>query len=361
MAGQTKLTKHMKNYDKMIGRRTIWLVIKFCLARRVSLLKLLNIQRRLLAATKRAYKSGATSLDAIDGNVSPQEASLVISLFRPVFELTTAQETKRYLKTRPGARNVTFEPVMTGRMRAYWITPPNASTERTFFYIHGGGWSIGSAEAVRIFCTEIAMTAGIRVLSVDYRLYPEHPHPAQIDDVFEAYEWLVNSGTSPENIVIGGESAGGHLSLLLLNRLKVAGLPVPAGAVLISPPFDLLLSGQEAFANIPTDPTVNGGGGVLGINLLHHAGTDSDPSFIPITFDLAGFPPILLIASATECLYYDAVKLNDKANSAGISIEFQAWEGALHAFPVTTRMDFKETKEANSKIIDFINSKLSLQ
>lgn len=360
-----KLTENMRAYSKLDTRRTMRLAIKYCFMKRVNLFKLRKIFGFIVAATEKAYdmRPSSPDLDVIGGVLSPENLDLIVRAFRYIFDNSAAKETKLYLKTNAGSRDVAFEQVMAGNVPAYWITPPQPVKGKIFFYIHGGGWFVGSPEDSRAFCTEIALATRLRVLSVDYRLYPEHPHPAQIDDVTTAYEWLVNSGINPENIVIGGESAGGHLSLLLLNRLKTDGkLPLPAGAVLISPPIDLSLSNPGFYANIPSDPVLGtNGGGVLILNLLRIAKTDqAGPDFSPVNFDYTSFPPILLQASTCECLYHDAMTLHEKAESAGVDITFQPWDGMLHAFPVGTRQQYKETKEANSRITEFISKILSL-
>jgi monoterpene epsilon-lactone hydrolase len=267
------------------------------------------------------------------------------------------------MKANPAAKTVNCENVKANTVPACWFTPPHAVDGKVFYYIHGGGWFTGSPAASKDFCMEIALATNLRVFSIDYRMYPAYPHPAQVDDAAQAYDWLVESGITPENIVVGGESAGGHVTILLLNRLKTTRKSMPAGAVLVSPPFDLSFSDPEIYKNIPSDPVLGlSGSGVLIINLLRNTRTDTSSSsdFSPVNFDLAGFPPLLLQASTCEVMYHDAEMLRDKAQLAGVDITFQAWDGMIHAFPVGARKEYKEVKEANAKIAEFICKVLSI-
>jgi acetyl esterase/lipase len=356
-----KLTPETQAYAKMDNNRTLKLCIKNCILKGVGLGKLKRIFETFITATEQAYNIKTMDLDATKGAISPEDLAAFTKVYRPSFNAGNIQETKRYLKNNPASKGVKWERAMAKSVPVYWVTPPSAADGKVFFYIHGGGWCFGSPDTTRAFCTEIALLAKVKVLSVDYRLVPEHPHPAQIDDISVAYEWLVESGTKPENIVIGGESAGGHLGLLLLDRLKASG-QLPAGAVLISPPVDLTFQNVQMIDNIPTDPFLGtGGAGVFILNLLRNMKIDlTAAGFVPVAFDISGYPPLLLQASTTEVLYFDALTLKEMAEAAGVDITFQTWDGMMHAFAVICRKDVKEVKEANTKIAEFLGKILSL-
>jgi acetyl esterase/lipase len=356
-----KLTPETQAYMKLDNKRTLRLCIKNCILKGVGLGRLKRIFEIFVGATERGYNLKTMDLDAINGIISPQDLAAFTKVYRPSFNAGNIQESKRYLKGNPASKGVRWERAMAKSVPVCWITPPGAADGKVFFYIHGGGWCFGSPDTTRAFCTEIALLAKVKVLSVDYRLAPEHPHPAQIDDVSAAYEWLVESGTQPENIVIGGESAGGHLSLLLLDCLKASG-QLPAGAVLISPPVDLTFQGAQMFENIPTDPFLGtGGAGIFILNVLRNAKTDyTAAGFAPALLDISGYPPLLLQASTSEILYFNALTLKEMAEAAGVDLTFQTWNGMMHAFEVICRKDVVEVKEANTKIAEFLGRVLTL-
>jgi len=358
-----KLTPDMQKYSELDRRRVLKHTLAYCIKKRVNVLKLLKIYNQILSATEKGYKSGTLDLEAVGGVVSENQMKLIARVFLDVINMACADESKQYVKDNPAAKDVTCKNITASNVPACWFTPPQTIEGKVFYYIHGGGWFTGSPAASSDFCTEIALTTKLRVLSIDYRMYPEHPHPAQIDDVAMVFDWLLDSGITPENIVVAGDSAGGHLVLLLLDRLKRAGKSMPAGAVLMSPPFDLSFSNPEILKNIPSDPVLGlSGAGILIINLLRNAKTNTTSSsdFSPVSFDMTGFPPILLQASTSEILYPDAKALREKAESAGVDITFHTWDGMIHAFQVGARKQYKEVKEANMKIAEFISKVLSL-
>ncbi len=230
-------------------------------------------------------------------------------------------------------------------------------------YTHGGGWFTGSPKASRAFCAAIAVGAKVRVFSPAYRFYPEHAHPAQIDDVTGAYKWLLGLGVAASNIVIGGESAGAHLTLLLLLRAKREGLPLPAGAVVMSPPTDMTMSGPSIFPNMPTDPVLGTSGmGVVIQNLVVQAKTDpKDPGFSPLFADLSGLPPLLVQVSSSESLYSDSTRLVEKVKASGGDATLQEWSGLQHAFQMTVSRRSKVAEEACDKVVAFVRQHLQIQ
>jgi len=352
----------MQEYVKLDNKRMLRLCIKYCILKRVSLSRFKKIFETFLAASEKVYNLHTLDLDAVNGTVPPEDIAAFAKVFRNAFNAGGAQETKLYLKATAAAKAVKYEKVMAKNVPVFTITPPGAIEGKELFHIHGGGWMSGTPEMSRAFCTEIALMTKLRVVSVEYRLFPEQPHPAQIEDVAMAYDWLLESGSKPENIVIGGESAGGHLSLLLLNRLKINGNPLPAGAILLSPPIELSFPNSQLFDNIPTDPVLGtNGAGVFLLNMLRGSKVDyTGPEFSPVHFDMTGFPPLLVQASTCEMLYFDALTLRDKAEAAGVDLTLQTWDGVVHAFQVLTRKHYKDVKDANTKIAEFLGKTLSL-
>ena len=172
-----------------------------------------------------------------------------------------------------------------------WVSAPNADTERVLLYLHGGAYALGSFKSHRDLVARLSAASGIRGLLIDYRLAPEHVFPAAIDDAFTVYRWLLASGTKPEHIVVGGDSAGGGLTLALLQTLRDKNVSQPAGAVLLSPWTDLVGTVESRTTREAADPWISGQ--AIGFVSGMYAGTEDvhNPLISPIYADLHGFPP----------------------------------------------------------------------
>jgi monoterpene epsilon-lactone hydrolase len=154
------------------------------------------------------------------------------------------------------APDVTFTPVDAGGVPAEWIVPPGAAEGRVLLYLHGGGYVVGSVDIYRDLISRLARAAGARALGVDYRLAPEHPFPAAVEDATAAYRWLVSRGTDPAHIAVAGDSAGGGLTLATLIALRDGGDPLPAVAACLSPWVDLEGVGASMTSKAAVDPFV---------------------------------------------------------------------------------------------------------
>ena len=154
----------------------------------------------------------------------------------------------------PTPRDVRFEPAMADCVPVHWMAPPEASDDRTVLYLHGGGYMIGSVVDYREMVPRIARAAQARALTVDYRLAPEHPHPAAVEDAVTAYRWLLANGGTAETTIVAGDSAGGGLAIATLVSLKEQGIELPAGCVSISPWVDLEMTGVSIEGNAGVDP-----------------------------------------------------------------------------------------------------------
>jgi monoterpene epsilon-lactone hydrolase len=356
-----KMTPEIQEYMKISAKRINKTVLQFLLHKKVKIEKFKEIIHYINSATETSYKIQTFEPDVFKG-FSFEDANIATQFYRYSIDAPSMEELKLYLKQTPKAKRVKIKPFKVQSLSTYWFVPPGCVDEKVFYYIHGGGMIMGSTAASRSFCIEMALLTNIRVLSVDYRLAPEHPHPAQIDDVEAVYDWLLASGIKPKNIIIGGESAGGQLTLMLLNRLKKEKKEMPAGAVLLSPGVDVSIINKAMFTNALTDPVLFTSGGLFLIAyVLQHVKTDVlNMDYDPIRFDLNGYPPLLLQASKQEMLYFGAEKFNRQAKAAGVDIVFQVWEGMTHGFEVYSRKYFKEVKEANLKIAEFISGHLFL-
>lgn len=256
----------------------------------------------------------------------------------------------------PWAR-VVVAPVSADGVRGEWLTPKHAAPDRVLLYIHGGAWVMGSPRTHRALAADLARRAGVRALSLDYRLAPEHPYPAALDDCVAAYEWLLASGIEPGRIVVAGDSAGGNLALALLLRLRDAGTPLPAGAVLLSPVTDLELGGASHATRKALDPFFATAD--LRPFIASYVG-DHDPGepyLSPLGADLRGLPPLLIQVGDHEVLLDDAVRLGERARAAGVEARTVVWPGMMHVFQIQAPF-LPEARRANREIAAFIRSRM---
>jgi monoterpene epsilon-lactone hydrolase len=215
---------------------------------------------------------------------------------------------------------------------AAWIRPPDANAERVLLYLHGGGYILGSLKSHLDLAARLGAAAGIRSLLIEYRLAPEHVFPAAIDDALTAYRWLLARGTKPEHIVIAGDSAGGGLTLALLQTLRNKNVPMPAGAALLSPWTDLVGTVESRTTRDGTDPIFT----AKEINALSsfYVGNEdaNNPLISPINADLRGFPPLLIDVGSDEVLLDDSRQIAEHARVANVPIELTVWDDMTHVF-----------------------------
>jgi epsilon-lactone hydrolase len=212
------------------------------------------------------------------------------------------------------------------------IEASDAEPEWVIFYLHGGAYAIGTAGSSVGLASDLARRVGARLVSVEYRLAPEHPHPAALDDAVAAYRGLLDSGVAASTIAIAGESAGAGLAAATLVALKHAGLPQPTGAVLMSPWADLTLSGDSISAKAAVDPALTPEG--LRRRAIDYT-ADRDPTadlVSPIFADLTGLPPLLIQAGSHEILLDDATRLASRAAAADVAVTLEVTPRVPHVF-----------------------------
>ncbi|MCP4751928.1 MAG: alpha/beta hydrolase, partial [Proteobacteria bacterium] len=186
------------------------------------------------------------------------------------------------------------------------------------------------------------------------RLAPENPHPAQLEDCVSVYKRLLSEGTKAENIVVGGDSAGGNLTLTTLLHLRDKGLPLPAGAVLLAPATDLTLSDESYFENGETDPILSDVGIFWWLACFISETEAKDPSISPLFAELKGLPPLLFQVSTSEMLHCDTTRFVDKARKAGVDVTMEAWHDTFHVFQSSGLDELPESKEALDNIGSFV-------
>lgn len=234
-----------------------------------------------------------------------------------------------------------------GGVVAEWIDPPGATPRGVLLYLHGGGWCVHLPIAYRRHALELARRSGLRVLLPDYRLAPEHPYPAALDDCLAAYRWLLAQGIAPAQIAVAGDSAGGNLTLALLMRLAREGLPLPACAAALSPLTDFSALSSSLQFNAASDVMFSPEAAELLRDPYVRDTPLDDPGISPLFGRWQGLPPLLFQASAAEMLLCDTVRAAERARAAGVSVRERIWPGLPHVFQL-----FRILREARDALDD---------
>jgi len=235
----------------------------------------------------------------------------------------------------PVAADVEFAAVDLGGLPGEWSITPGSDAARVLLFFHGGGYCSGSILSHRRMVTEAGRAAGARTLAVGYRLAPEHPFPAAYDDALAAWRFLRNQGIAAAHIAIGGDSAGGGLSIALTNRLRAAGEEQPACLWLASPWTDLTMSGSTLLTKDAVDPLIHKSYLEELASAYLPAGINrKDPRVSPLFSDLRGFPPTLVQVGSDETLLDDAVRFAAAAGAAEVAVMLEIWPHMIHAWPM---------------------------
>jgi epsilon-lactone hydrolase len=233
----------------------------------------------------------------------------------------------------PVAADVTLTPVDAGGVPAEWSIVPGSDPSRVLLFFHGGGYCSGSLVSHRRMVTEAGRAAKIRTLAVAYRLAPEYPFPAALDDALSAYHFLRKQGLAAAHIAVGGDSAGGGLAVALINRLRDLREEPPACAWLCSPWTDLTMSGATLTTKDAIDPLIHKGYLEELAMAYLPAGMDrKDPRVSPLYSDLKGIPPTLIQVGAAETLLADATRFAAAAGAADVAVTLEIWPHMTHAW-----------------------------
>ena len=275
--------------------------------------------------------------------------------------LTTAERRRQYERAErafPVPATTTIEHVTVPAIPAEWIGSPGARDDAAILYLHGGGYVIGSPRSHRHLAAAIGAAAQARVLLPDYRLAPEEPFPAAVEDAVAAYRWLLGRSIAPGRIVIAGDSAGGGLTVATLLALRDAGVPLPAAGVCISPWVDLTCSGGSYTTRADADPIVKRSG-VSEMATAYLAGKDpATPLASPMFADLTGLPPLLVQVGDAEVLLDDSVQLAERAGKAGVSATLDVWPSMIHVWHWFFPM-LDEGQAAIDKIGAFVRARIT--
>ena len=233
------------------------------------------------------------------------------------------------------------------------LNPEGARNDAALLYLHGGGYVIGSPRSHRHLVAEIAGHAGVPALVPDYRLAPEHPHPAAVEDGVAAYRWLLDREVAPERIVVAGDSAGGGLTVATLIAARDEGLPMPAAAACLSPWVDLAATGRSYETKAESDPLV------MRHRLQWMAAAYLDgaapetPLASPLHAELEGLPELLIQVGSEEILLDDSTRLAARAEAAGVPTTLEVWEEMIHVWHWFAPL-LREGREANAKLGAFV-------
>jgi len=259
---------------------------------------------------------------------------------------------RRFSDIRPIPPACKTEPALIEGVPCEWITTPESRPDKVVVYLHGGSWIFGDLSSARPVGVLLAEMGDFTVLAVDYRLAPEHPFPAGLDDCEAVYRHLLEKGFPPDKIGLFGDSAGGNLSLCLLHRLREEGVPFPAAVACASPVTDL--QPGSSMRQLESDLNYTRyKGEEWDIFSLYLAGVDPrDPSISPILGDMTGFPPILLHVGADEALCEDNVAFAEQACAQGVKVICKVWNGMYHDFAIVG-VTLKESKESMLEVSAF--------
>ena len=262
-------------------------------------------------------------------------------------------------KAYPMADDVTVAPAKVAEVPVEWITAPNASEDAVLLFLHGGGYVIGSPDSHRHLVANLSEETGLQGLLVDYRLAPEDPFPAAVEDAISVYAALLTHGFEAEEIVVAGDSAGGGLVIAMMLAIRDANLPLPAAGICLSPWNDLTGTAKSLETNASVDPTVTKES--LGFFAGEYLGEEDaqNPYASPLFGDFTGLPPLLIQVGSVEVLLDDAVMLAERAKEAGVSVTLEVWDEMIHVwhryYPV-----LQEAREANARIGEYVRGIVSV-
>lgn len=253
----------------------------------------------------------------------------------------------------PLPADISVTPVSANGVPAEWVAAHGAG-ETAILYLHGGGYVIGSIATHRELAGRISRASGARVLVAGYRLGPEDPFPAAVDDAVACYRWLLSQGIAASNLAIAGDSAGGGLTMATSLALRDAEVELPACAVCLSPWVDLQQTGASMAERSALDPMVQKDT-LDEMAALYLNGADArQPLASPLNGDLAGLPPLLIQVGTSETLYDDSVRLAERAREAGVDVALEPWDEMIHVFQI---FPTPEAQQAVDRIGEFVKAR----
>jgi monoterpene epsilon-lactone hydrolase len=298
------------------------------------------------------------------GIMGSQNLEMIVKMLRArkTEKIPPIEDMRAYLEKMgsffPVAKDIVCEPVDANGIPAEWIIAPGAAQDLALLYLHGGGYTIGSINSHRHLASRLSKSAKVRVLAIDYRLAPEHPFPAALEDARAAYRWLLAQGFCQAKLAIAGDSAGGGLTMAVLVALRDEDAGLPAAAVCMSPWVDLAGTGNSMRTKAEVDPMVRQDGVRMMAKMYLGQADATTPLASPLYADLSGLPPLLIQVGTSEVLLDDAVRLAERAKSAGVNVTLEQWEDMIHVWQFFASM-LPEGGQAIERIGQFIQAMLN--
>ncbi len=252
--------------------------------------------------------------------------------------------------------DITHEVVSADGVRCEWFIPQNSSKDQVLLYLHGGGFVFGLSNLHRQMIVYLARKMSIRVLMVDYRVAPEHPFPAALDDCVTAYRWLLKQGFSAQHMGVAGDSAGGNLTITTLMKLRENGDPLPAAAACLSPVADM--TDREAHFKNVYDPVLHPKAARIYHTSYVAQNDASNPLISPVLGDWHGLPPLLIHAGEDEILREDAVRVEELAKAAGVDVRLEIFPRMWHVWQIY--LTLPQAVQSLDDIAQFLKSRLAV-
>jgi monoterpene epsilon-lactone hydrolase len=253
---------------------------------------------------------------------------------------------------------VEVQPVSIAEMYAEWISPFEAKDDRAILYLHGGGYTMGSCNTHRALASRIALAGRTPTLLINYRLAPEFPFPAALEDAIAAYHWLLDRGIAANRLVFAGDSSGGGLAIAAAVALRDQKEHLPAGIVCISPWADLTLSGETISTCSKTDPLISRETSELHASRYVCQQDPKSPLISPVFADLSEFPPMLIQVGEHEILRSDSSRLAENARQVGVDVKLEVWDGMWHVWHAFAGL-VPESQRAIGRIGSFIYERMN--
>jgi epsilon-lactone hydrolase len=273
------------------------------------------------------------------------------------FTLAQERQIMNHLGSRvPMAKDAQIERVSALGIPCEWVSTPASLPNRVIMYLHGGAYTRGSLDSHRAMASKIAEICRARVLQVDYRLAPEFPFPAGLDDALTVYEWLTKQ-VDNQQVMLAGDSAGGGLALAALLKIKEDNLPTPAGAMLLCPWVDLEARSETLDSLATKDPILTKTRLLESVRQYCGKYPTENPFISPINADLSGLPPLLIHVATLDILSGEGTQLAQKTQSVGVKVEFEVWKNMIHVFHFVHHR-LPEARRAIQKMAEFMDKYL---
>jgi monoterpene epsilon-lactone hydrolase len=330
-------------------------VVKFISKKENQKINFPTLWKKVMDGNERFFKAkNEQQVEELNNLLTKDEMLFLAKMVRFAFEDLANIDQKNY----PIPKDVKIEKIDADGVPAEWQLIPGAMKDKILLYFHGGGMVMGSPNTHRLLTIALGKATKLRVLSIDYRLAPEHPFPEGIEDCVKVYKWLLSARYKPENIIIAGDSAGGYLTLATLLKLRDDKIPLPKGAFCLAPATDYSTLDELFIQNGETDPILADAGLFWWLSAYVGGADPNNPLLSPVLANLKGLPPILIQVSKIEMLYSHSKRFYERAKKDGVNITLQTWDDMVHVFQGFGLNTLPEAADAINKISQFVQKLL---